>query len=189
MCGIFSRMSTATLKPHPSAANAFTRYLLPFMVFFAIALVSGLFYYLVPRDWNWNASQAALWIHLITGFISFFYLIPYVLIHYKEKDEDALNLILIWRAFRRRDGESDWSYQQRIFGHILNWLMALLGLSGLILAVPGVLWFGGVVWLAGYPAYQIANLTHLGIALFALAFIGFHIARKRKRLAGKISRG
>lgn len=34
----------AITKPQPPAANAFTRYLLPFMVFFAIALVSGLFY-------------------------------------------------------------------------------------------------------------------------------------------------
>lgn len=173
--------SAITSKPQPSAAQTITRYLLPFMVFFAIALVSGLFYYLVPRDWNWSASQAALWIHLITGIIGFFYLTPYVQAHYKEKDEDALNLILLWRAFRRRDDESDWSYQQRIYGHILNWLMVLLGISGLILALPGVLWLGGVVWLAGYSAYQIANLTHLGLALVTLAFIGFHIARKRKR--------
>jgi len=173
--------TTATTKLQPSAVYAFTRYLLPFMVFFAIALVSGLFYYLVPHDWNWTASQAALWIHLITGMIGFFYLIPYVLTHYKEKNEDALNLIFLWRAFRRRENESDWAYQQRVFGHILNWLMALLGISGLVLALPGVLWLGGVVWLAGYSAYQIANLTHLGLSLAALAFIGFHIARKRKK--------
>jgi len=177
--------TTATTKPQNPAAQTISRTLLPFMVFFAIALISGLFYYLVPRNWNWNASQAALWIHLITGIIGFFFLIPYVLTHYKEKNEDALNLIFLWRAFRRRESESDWSYQQRIFGHVLNWLMALLGLSGLILALPGVLWLGGVVWMAGYSAYQIANLTHLGLALFSLAFIGFHIARKRKRLTGK----
>lgn len=173
-------MTTLT-KPQPSALHAFTRYLLPFMVFFAIALISGLFYYLVPRDWNWNASQVALWIHLLSGIIGFFYLVPYVLTHYKDKGEDALNLIFLWRAFRRRNDESDWTYQQRVFGHILNWLMALLGLSGLLLALPGILWLGGVVWMSGYPAYQIANLTHLGLAHFALAFIGFHIARKRKR--------
>ncbi|MBI2332906.1 MAG: cytochrome b/b6 domain-containing protein [Chloroflexi bacterium] len=171
----------ATTKPQPSAAHAFTRYLLPFMVSFAIALVSGLFYYLVPHDWNWAASQAALWIHLISGIIGIFYLVPYVLAHYKEKDEDPLNLIFPWRAFRRRGNESDWSYQQRIYGHTLNWLMALLSISGLVIALPGVLWLGGVVWLPGYTATQAGNLIHLGLALIALAFIGFHIARKRKR--------
>jgi thiosulfate reductase cytochrome b subunit len=168
-------------KSQPTTAQSLTRYLLLFMVCFAIALVSGLFYSRVPHDWNWTASQAALWIHLITGTIVFFYFIPYVLRHHKETGEDTLNLVLLWRVFRRRDAESDWSYQQRIFGHVLNWLMALLGLSGLALALPGVLWLGGVVWLPGYSAYQIANLAHFGLALAALAFIGLHIARKRKR--------
>lgn len=177
--------ANATAKPQNPIAQTINRTLLPFMVFFAIALVSGLFYYLVPRDWNWNVSQAALWIHLLSGTISFLFLIPYVLTHYKDKGEDPRNLLLPWRAFRRHDDETDWSYQQRIFGHILNWLMALLALSGFILALPGLLWLGGVVWLAGYPAYQLANLAHLGLALLSLAFIGFHIARKRKRTPRK----
>ncbi len=163
------------------AAQAVRDYLLPFMVCFAIALVSGLFYYLVPRSWNWTASQAALWIHLITGVLGFFYLVPYVLSHYKKKGESAINLIFVWRAFRRNENESDWAYQQRVFGHILNWLMALLGLSGFVILIPSFLWMSGVVWMAGYPAYQIANLAHLGFALLALAFIGFHVARRRKR--------
>ncbi|MCZ2120629.1 MAG: hypothetical protein LC108_00015 [Anaerolineales bacterium] len=163
------------------AAQAVRDYLLPFMVCFAISLVSGLFYYLVPRSWNWTASQAALWIHLITGVLGFFYLVPYVLSHYKKKGESAINLIFVWRAFRRNENESDWAYQQRVFGHILNWLMALLGLSGFVILIPSFLWMSGVVWMAGYPAYQIANLAHLGFALLALAFIGFHVARRRKR--------
>ncbi len=168
-------------KPTNPAAQTVNRTLLPFMVFFAIALISGLFYYLVPRNWNWNASQAALWIHLLSGFIGFFFIIPYILNHHKDKGEDTLNLILFWRAFRRHAQESDWSYQQRIYGHILNWVMALLGLSGLIIALPAILWLAGIVWLPGYLVYQIGNLIHLGLALIALAFIGFHIARKRKR--------
>lgn len=168
-------------KPQPAAAQAMTHQLLVFMVCFAVALVSGLFYYLAPHDWNWTTSQAALWVHLIFGVAAFVFLIPFVLAHSSCKQEAALNLILLWRAFRRRDDESDWSYQQRIFGHFLNWLMALLGLSGLILALPGILWLGGVTWMAGYPAYQIANLTHLGLALSSLALIGLHIARKKKR--------
>lgn len=171
----------STGKTRPHAGQVIHRYLLPFMVFFAIAFITGLFYYLVPRDWRWNVSQAALWIHLVSGVAGFGFLIPYVRYHYKQKGEETRNLLLLWRAFRRREAETDWTYQQRMFGHILNWLMALLGLSGLLLTVPGILWLAGVVWMAGYPAYQIANLTHLGLALAALAFIGFHVARKRKR--------
>jgi len=175
-----SRAATRT-SAHTPAAQAVRYFLLPFMICFSIAFVSGLFYYLVPRSWNWTASQAALWIHLITGILSFLFLIPYVLSHYKTKGESAINLILVWRAFRRNENQSDWSYQQRIFGHILNWFMALLGLSGFIFIIPSLLWMSGVVWMAGYPAYQIANITHLGLALLSLAFIGFHVARRRKR--------
>ncbi|HMR99116.1 MAG TPA: hypothetical protein PKE62_07655 [Anaerolineales bacterium] len=174
--------TSARISP---AVKAVRDYLLPFMVCFAVALVSGLFYYLVPRSWNWFASQAALWIHLITGILGFFYLIPYVLSHYKKKGESAINLIFVWRAFRRNENESDWSYQQRVYGHILNWIMALLGLSGFVLLIPSLLWMGGVVWMAGYPAYQIANLGHLGFALLALTFIGFHVARRRKRASSQ----
>ena len=180
-------ITNATAKPQTSArispaVKAVRDYLLPFMVCFAIALVSGLFYYLVPRSWNWRASQAALWIHLITGILGFFYLIPYVSSHYKKKGESAINLIFVWRAFRRSENESDWAYQQRVYGHILNWLMAWLGLSGLLLLIPSVLWMSGVVWMAGYSAYKIANAAHLGLAALALAFIGFHVARRRKRI-------
>ncbi len=170
------------IKTHTSPANAIKNYLLPFMVLFAVAIISGLFYYLVPRSWNWLASQTALWIHLITGIISFFFLVPYVLSHHKDKKEAFINLIFVWRAFRRRENESDWSYQQRIFGHILNWIMALLGLSGLLLLIPSILWMSGTVWMAGYPAYKIANLAHLGLALLSLAFIGFHVVRRPKRV-------
>lgn len=170
------------------AAQSINRYLLPFMVLCAIALVSGLFYYLVPHDWNWTASHAALWIHILTGMACILFLVPYVLAHHKEKGEATLNLIFVWRAFRRRGNESDWSHQQRICGHVLNWLMALLGLSGLVIALPGVLWLAGVVWLPGYWVYRVGNLIHLGLALIALAFIGIHIARKRKRLAHAVHR-
>lgn len=151
------------------------------MVCFAVALVSGLFYYLVPRSWNWFAAQAALWIHLIVGVVAFFFLVPYLLSHYKQKKESALNLIFVWRALRRRENESDWAHQQRSYGHILNWTMALLGLSGLLLLIPSLLWMSGIVWMAGYSAYRVANAAHLGLALLALAFIGFHVARRRKR--------
>jgi len=170
------------IKTRTSPANAIKSYLLPFMVLFAIAIISGLFYYLVPRSWNWLASQTALWIHLITGIISFFFLVPYVLSHHKDKKEAFINLIFVWRAFRRRENENDWSYQQRIFGHILNWIMALLGLSGLLLLIPSILWMSGTVWMAGYSAYKIANLAHLGLAFLSLAFIGFHVVRRPKRV-------
>ncbi|GMV33646.1 MAG: hypothetical protein DYG85_04785 [Chloroflexi bacterium CFX1] len=176
------------VKVRTSPASAIKHYLLPFMVFFAVALVSGLFYYLVPRSWNWLASQTALWIHLLTGVISFFYLVPYVLSHHKEKKEAFINLIFVWRAFRRRENENDWSYQQRIFGHILNWVMSLLGLSGLILLIPSILWMSGMVFMAGYPAYKIANAAHLGLALISLAFIGFHVIRRPKRAKKNINR-
>lgn len=170
------------IKTRTSAANAIKNYLLPFMVLFAVAIISGLFYYLVPRSWNWLASQTALWIHLITGIVSFFFLVPYVLSHHKDKKEAFINLLFVWSAFRRRENERDWSYQQRIFGHILNWIMALLGLSGLLLLIPSILWMSGTVWMAGYPAYKIANLAHLGLALLSLAFIGFHVVRRPKRV-------
>ncbi len=170
------------IKIRTSPADMVKNFLLPFMVLFAIALVSGLFYYLVPRSWNWLASQTALWLHLITGIVSFFFLIPYVLSHHKDKKEAFINLFFVWRAFRRRENESDWLYQQRIFGHILNWITALLGLSGLLLLIPSILWVSGVVWMVGYSAYKIANLAHLGLALLSLAFIGFHVVRRPKRI-------
>lgn len=182
-------ITNATAKSRPSArsrvqtpaARAVRRHLLPFMASFAVSLISGLFYYLVPHAWNWSASQIALWIHLVVGALGFYFLIPYVIFHHEKKNEPTLNIVFFWRAFRRREHESGWSYQQRIFGHILNWTLTLLGLSGFMLIIPSVLWVSGVVWMAGYPAYRIANLAHLGLALLASAFIGFHVARQRKR--------
>ncbi|HIE55270.1 MAG TPA: hypothetical protein EYP90_08845 [Chromatiaceae bacterium] len=168
----------ANKRKRPSQATI--RLLLAFVLLFAVALVSGFFYYLVPRDWNWAASKAALIIHIISGIASLIVFIPYVIAHQQDEEANRRNLLMPWLAFRREAGESDWIYKQRIYGHILNWSVILLGLSGIAVSLPGLLWLGGFVWLPDYLAYQVSNAIHLGLTFITLAFIGLHLVRRRR---------
>lgn len=154
------------------------RYLLAFALLFALALSSGLYYYLAPRAWNWPVSQAALIIHVISGTACVIVYWPFVRVHQKGKEGNGRNLFLPWRAIRRRDGEPDRVYHKRLNGHALNWSLILLGLTGGLMFVPSLLWLLDMVWLPGYLAYQAVNALHLGLALLATAMIGLHMSRR-----------
>lgn len=156
------------------------RFLLAFVLLFAVALVSGLFYYLAPHTWNWPVSQAALVIHVVSGAASLAAYWPFVRVHQKGKEGgDSRNLLRPWRARRRREEELDRVYRKRLSGHLLNWSLVLLGVSGGLMAAPSLLWLLGVVWLPGYLAYQAVNALHLGLALLAAALIGLHMNRRK----------
>lgn len=156
------------------------RYLLAFALLFATALVSGLFYYLVPPSWNWPISQAALVIHIVSGVACLVAYWPFVRVHQRGKEGgDGRNLLQPWRARRRRDGEPDRVYKKRLNGHLLNWSLIGLGVSGGLMFVPSLLWLLDMVWLPGYLAYQAVNALHLGLALLATAMIGLHMSRRQ----------
>lgn len=155
------------------------RFLLAFALLFAVALVSGLFYYLVPHSWNWHISRAALVIHVVSGVACLVAYWPFVRVHQKGKEGgDGRNLLRPWRARRRHDGEANCVYKKRLNGHLLNWSLILLGVSGGLMLVPSLLWLLGIVWLPGYLAYQAVNALHLGLALLATALIGLHMSRR-----------
>lgn len=170
----------AVLPRQPSKAVNWIvlhRFLLAFALLFATALVSGLFYYLVPHSWNWNISQAALIIHIFSGVAGLVAYWPFVRVHQKGKDGgDSRNLLQPWRV-RRRAGEPAHIYRKRLNGHLLNWSLILLGVSGGLMFVPSLLWLVGVIWLPGYLAYQAVNALHLGLALLAAALTGLHMRR------------
>lgn len=159
------------------------RLLLAFALLFATALVSGLFYYLVPHNWNWNISQTALIIHIVSGIACLGAYWPFVRAHQKGKEGgDGRNFLRPWRARHRREGEPDYIYKKRLNGHLLNWSLILPGVSGGLMFAPSLLWLLGVIWLPGYLAYQAVNALHLGLALLATAMIGVHM---RRRMGGR----
>lgn len=177
----------ATMLPKPPSKTVnwlvLHRLLLVFALLFATALVSGIFYFLVPHSWNWNISQAALIVHIVSGVGCLGAYWPFVRVHQKGKDGgDGRNLLRPWRARRRRAGEPEFIYKQRLNGHLLNWSLILLGVSGGLMFVPSLLWLLGVIWLPGYLAYQAVNALHLGLALLATAMIGVHM---RRRVGGR----
>ncbi|MBZ0283382.1 MAG: hypothetical protein K8L97_21780 [Anaerolineae bacterium] len=177
---------TARSQPQVRAAR-YRRpaaFLAAFAVLFGTALTSGLYYYLVPHDKNWNVSQVMLILHIISGTLAFPVLIPFVISHQRYQEGRSLLLLMPWLAFRHRQDEPTRKYHQRLLGHTLNGSILVLILSGFLMVVPGLLWFAGIIWIPDYLAYQVSNAIHLGTALVAVGLLLVHLRGRRNANRG-----
>ncbi len=138
-----------------------------FLISFGVALVTGLWYWLVSHEINWNASQLVLILHLAGGGICLLLFPVYFLLHQKDKQQRWWWLVLPW-SVKRTEDESAQHLQQRRLGHMVTWLMLVILLSGLIIALPGLLFYTGHIWLQGYGNFQWLALLHT-IATLALS--------------------
>lgn len=152
---------------------------LGFAAAFAIASSSGLFYWLLPWSWNWHASQLALVLHLALGSLSLAILLPYSLIHLRDKDPHWLRLFLLWPIISGRGCD-----RFRRIAYACFWLLALLMLSGLLLSWPALAWLA-----AGEARQWSPEMTewlrwlHLGAFFAAAAVLLAHLPRKARATA------
>lgn len=166
-----------------------TRYLLLFAVLFGIAMVSGFYFYFVPKTHNWKASQLVLIIHFAVGLLTFVPFGYFVVKHQRKKEGNSLFLIMPWKAFKRKGKESTWHYRQRLWGHALYWSIVIVLLSSFFVSIPALLYYAGNIYLPGYILYQISNAIHLIFSVVAGGLIWIHLARRQKRRRQTKQRG
>ncbi|MCC6222613.1 MAG: hypothetical protein IT201_03870 [Thermoleophilia bacterium] len=136
--------------------------------------MSGFYYYLVPHGINWNAAQVMLIAHIALGVLAFVALAPFVVAHQRHQDGSSLLLLAPWlRRWRRGAGAAE-AHPQRLVGHALHWSLLLVVASGVFVAVPGLLFYAGAVWLLTYESYQVGNAVHLGLTVVALGLMLLH---------------
>jgi len=153
-----------------------------FVISFSVTLISGYWYRLVPREINWNASQTVLVLHLAGGVISLIVLLVFYFLHQRHKKQPPWLLLAPWRL-RREDGEAEQRFRQRQLGHVLTWCLILVYGSGLLIALPGVMFYFGRIWMQGYYTVQGLARVHFWGGLVMLVLMGIHmlwIARKGK---------
>lgn len=163
-----------TAPERDTCAAARPRGLIAFAAMFGVALMSGLFYYLVPHDLNWHVSQASLLLHLATGTVAVVAFTTYVVAHQREQEGRSLLLIAPWLAIRRTEGETRWRHRQRLWGYALTWTTMLVVTSGVLVSLPGMLWFADVIWLPGYLMVRSGNAVHLVLSLAGVGLIWVH---------------
>lgn len=159
-------------------------YLRAFAVLFGLGLGGGFYYYLVPHGLNWGAAQVMLVLHIVGWALAFGVLVPFVTGHHRYHEGRARFMLAPWRAWRRPEGPGRRN-PQRLVGHALHWSIIVLIASGVLVAIPGVLFAGGVVWLPGYPGYRVGNAVHLGATFAVVGLMLAHWLRRRRPRAGR----
>ncbi|MDZ7753609.1 MAG: hypothetical protein U5S82_18680 [Gammaproteobacteria bacterium] len=145
-----------------------------FAIAFGVALTSGFWYGLIPRDLNWNASQTVLLLHLAAGLMATILLPAFYVLHQRHKDQPLSLLLTPWRLRPQAD-ESAQRYRQRCLGHLLTWCLLLVFGSGLLIAVPGLLFYLGLVWMQGYYLVQSLVWLHLWSSVLLLPLLFTHL--------------
>lgn len=145
-----------------------------FSTAFAITLVSGFWYGLVPRDINWNASQIVLVLHLAGGAMSLLLFISFFLLHQREKGHPWYRLLTPWRLHRLAD-ETRQRQRQRQLGYLLAWTLLVIHIGGLMLSLPGLLFYFGTVWMQGYYTTQAQIAVHLWASSLLIPLLFTHM--------------
>lgn len=119
----------------------------------AIAAVTGLLLWL--RLGHDNLAQVLLLGHLAAGLLALLISVPFIVIHWRDGREPLRHLLWPFPliAELRRDG---WA-GKRLLGHAFLWSLALVLLSGLIVALPAL------AYLAGYPVTLLPVGGHSGL--------------------------
>lgn len=121
---------------------------------FAALFVSGL------DLWLAGQQRLVLWAHVLIGLGLVLSLAPWLIGH----------IPVSLRQSRRR-----------VFTN-LSWLLlacwvALIG-TGLIMAVPGILWLAGVVWFPERPVTETLSLIHFRASWLAIGGLVLHLTMR-----------
>lgn len=149
-----------------------TRHLLEaFIGGFGISLVTGVLLWL---DVGGTAlAQVMLITHLVAGSLGLLFFAVYVVFHLKDGHEPVRNLLWPFRLIP----EIPWDpyAAKRLHGHALLWANALVLLTGVVIAFPGlthllgrpdlILPYGANYWLTG---------VHDAFTLVAIGLLFFH---------------
>lgn len=119
-----------------------TRHLLfAFLGAFAGALVTGVLLWLDVG--HAHLTQVLIVAHLAAGVLALAFFVPFVVVHWRDGKEPLVHLVLPLRLL------AEWRWdvlaRRRLVGHALMWSLALLIVSGCVVAAPALL------YLAGYP--------------------------------------
>ncbi|QPJ62493.1 MAG: hypothetical protein G3M70_11680 [Candidatus Nitronauta litoralis] len=145
-----------------------------FSIAFAVTLVSGFWYYLVPRDINWNSSQTVLVLHLAGGVMTLFLFVVFYFLHMKDQAQGLFTLFMPWKLKRNKDEENQ-KFRQRQLGFALTWVFLVIFATGLVIAIPGLLFYSGLVWMKGYYNSQILISAHLLASVILIPVIFIHM--------------
>lgn len=146
----------------------------------AIATASGFWYQLVPKQMNWNASQSLLVVHLAAGAMALFLFSAFLVLHMRQQQQRMWWLFSFWRLRKAHDEEPG-HFIQRLMGFILAWTLLSVLISGVLISVPGLLYYGGVLWMQGYALSQLLVLVHLVAALLVPLPLLVHLLWKPGR--------
>jgi len=153
----------------------------------AVAVATGLCYWLLPRDWNWNSSQIALVLHLQAGLVIAFALPAFLWLHVRDEPQGARILLRPWLT-RRDAHENVASVRQRLIGVLLTWSLGIVCLTGVVLALPGLLFYSGRIWMLGYTNAYWLGTVHLAATLACLPLLVVHMLSMRARGANREQR-
>ena len=145
-----------------------------FIIAFAVTLMSGLWYHLFPRDINWNASQTVLVLHLGGGVISLILFVVYFFLHQRDKEQPWWWLLTPWKLKKEADEELQ-HYRQRQLGHVLTWILLIIYGTGIGMALPGLLFYTGNVWMQGYYTTQALGGFHFWVSVVLVPVIFIHM--------------
>lgn len=157
-------IATDELEKRAEGYKNLSSMLYGFIAALAVAMVTGLWYWLVPRDLNWQVSQIMLVLHLLSGGLSLFTALVFIGLHLRQMLLRWWQLL--WPPALCRSGEpSPMQRSQRLAGWLLTLLVLLVLLTGVLLSLPGLLFYPGVVWMQGYEFSQLLLWVHRLAAL------------------------
>ena len=145
-----------------------------FSIAFAVTLVSGFWYYFVPRDINWNASQTVLVLHLAGGIMTLFLFVVFFFLHMKDQEQKWWWLLTPWKLRRETDEENQ-RFRQRQLGYFLTWAFLAIFVTGIVIAVPGLMFYTGKVWMQGYYTSQTLLGIHFWASVILVPVIFVHM--------------
>ncbi|WP_421867185.1 hypothetical protein [Motiliproteus sp.] len=155
----------------------------------ALTMVSGFWYLFVPADINWQASQLILVLHLLGGVISLLIVIPFFILHQKEKKQRLRWLLTPWKLGKKSD-ENEHQFTQRQIGYLLVVLLLLTYGSGLMIALPGLLFAFDLVVLWENPTQLLLGAVHRwagGLMVPVLLFHMLWLLRHKQAASGAVA--
>ncbi|MDR0529005.1 MAG: hypothetical protein LBG69_05275 [Zoogloeaceae bacterium] len=156
------------MRENESAMRQATRrLLLAFIYSLGIASASGLLL-MLPLS-NAHATLTALVAHLVSGALALIFFAPFLWLHLREGDRPEI-----------RRGVNSVRLHHRLLGRLSAWCAGLTLISGLGIALPGVLYLSGhsVIWPLGANAPLV--LAHLGLSVPLFVFLLLHSPRKAR---------
>jgi uncharacterized membrane-anchored protein len=144
------------------------------MISLSVAVVSGFWYFLVSHEINWNASQVVLVLHLAAGGVSLLVMAVYFILHQKDKGQRWWQFLAPW-TMKQQPDETRQHLSQRWLGVVLTWLFISIYATGVLIAIPGLLFYFNIIWMQDYYVFQQLNLLHIGASVLVLPVFLLHL--------------